>query len=101
MAIGMSASFGIARSARIREMAVHLRHFIVDQDEIEVGDARRRDGLQWIEEGGGARRAVRFDMPFQEVEDGAAVIDEERVSGHRLVSSLAPKREGRRNRAQP
>ena len=86
MAIGMSAQRGSAQGADEAD-AIHVRHFVVDQHEIEIALARAGDGLDRIEERGRLDEAFGLDMPFQEVEDGSAVVNQKRLGQHPQVLS--------------
>ena len=86
MAIGMSAQRGSAQGADEAD-AVHMRHLVVDQYEVEIAPARAADGLDRVEESGRLDEAVGLDMPFQEVEDGSAVVNQKRLGQHPQVLS--------------
>jgi hypothetical protein len=62
--------------------AVHFRHLVVDQHDIEIAFVRGDHRLEGIQECRGLNQAVGFDESLQEIEGGTAVIDEKRLSKH-------------------
>src|SRR5258708_752551 len=78
--------------------AVHFRHLVIHERDVEIAFACGRHCLHGVQEGRGLNQAIRLDESLQKIEDGAAVIDEQRLSKHWAVSLRGG---GIRNRPTP